>query len=210
MKIVSSRTFWGTILIIGGILFLLDNFGILKGGELFWGCALGLVGIFLLSMYTSNREQWWWIIPGFIFLASGILLIISGIFPDFDDRYGGVIFLGGIGISFILVYLFNRTRWWAIIPGGILITLAIVAGVERLVSENILGGIFFLGLGITFFILGFLPAPDTRMRWAGIPALVMIILGAFLFLVSKQLSGYALPIILFAVGGILIWRALQK
>ena len=37
-------------------------------------------------------------------------------------------FLGTIGLSFWVIYLTRRDFWWAVIPGGALMTLALVAG----------------------------------------------------------------------------------
>ncbi len=85
-----------------------------------------------------------------------------GIIPFLPDEYtylGGSIMLGAVGLSFFMIYIFHHEHWWAIIPGGVLMTLAFsaylafqigntLAGIK--VDEIVLGSAFFLGLSLTF------------------------------------------------------------
>ena len=48
LKWLSSQVFWGIMLIVGGVLFLLQNLNVFQGGELFWGVAMGIVGVLFL------------------------------------------------------------------------------------------------------------------------------------------------------------------
>ena len=210
MKILSSRIFWGLVLILGGVLFLLQNLGIFQGGDLFWGICLGVAGLLFLGVFVGDRQQWWALIPGIVLLAVGSLILLTSFVPGFNEILGGMVILGGIGLSFLFVYLANRANWWALIPGGVMITLAAVAGLEGVISEGALGGIFFLGFGLTFAVVGIVPTPSGKMKWAWIPAIILMLLGLLVFFTSENLLVYFLPVALFLAGGVLIWRAIRS
>ncbi|WP_269089290.1 hypothetical protein [Thermus thermamylovorans] len=122
-----------------------------------------------------------------------------------EATWGGALFLLGAGFGFAGVYAADRGQWWALIPGGILLSLAAVALVEGLFPGTDAGFLLFLGLALTFgllFLLGH--------RWALWPALgVLVPLG----LGSPPLRGflaYALPLALILSGGYLFWRGLGR
>jgi hypothetical protein len=211
LKIVSSRIFWGLLLVIGGVLLLLDTFGIFKGGELFWTIVTTLVGVLFLSVYITNHIHWWSLIPGIIFLAVAVLIGTTSFIPGFSNtQLPGAIILGGIGLSFLLVYLVERRNWWAIIPTGVMGTLAVVAVLDPTTSGSASGGIFFLGLGVTFGLVAVLPTQVGQMRWAWIPAVILALFGILLLLAAGQYINYAWPAALILAGALLIIRALVR
>ena len=210
MKILSKPIFWGLVLIFGGVLFLLQNLGVFKGSDLFWGVSLGIAGLLFLGVFFGDRQQWWALIPGMVLLAVGSLILLTSFVPGFNDALGGLVILGGIGLSFIFVYLANRANWWALIPGGVLVTLGVVAGLDQVVSEGGTGGIFFLGLGLTFLLVAIAPNPIGKMKWAWIPAVVLVLFGLVVFFATENLQVYLLPLAFFIVGGVLIWRAIRS
>ena len=65
------------------------------------------------------------------------------------------------------------------------------------------GGVFLIGLGLTFGVLGFVPTEHGRMRWAFIPALVLILVGLFITIAAFNLFDLLWPLALIA-GGVLI------
>ncbi|MFH1524836.1 MAG: hypothetical protein ABIF04_07700, partial [Chloroflexota bacterium] len=89
--------------------------------------------------------------------------------------WGGLAFLGSIGAGFWAIYLSDRSRWWAIIPGGVLVTLGFTSVMTDVFGLFDSGGVFFVGLGITFILVAIL----AKMKWAYIPAAVLLLLGFF-------------------------------
>jgi hypothetical protein len=199
MKKFDMRILWGGLLIAAGALFLMQELGwIPSAWGIIWGLAFGIAGCVFLYAFLTDRTQWWPIIPGLGLLSLGVLILVEDFFPGID--WAGAIFLGGIGLSFWIIYLINKENWWAVIPGGVLVTLALVAGLEPYLSGDADGGIFMLGLGATFGLVGILPTPQGRMKWAFIPALVLLIIGFFLLSPALPLLAYIWPVALILLG----------
>jgi hypothetical protein len=123
MKRFDPRILIGTLLILAGALGFLQAFGFLQdASDLFWGIVFLGAGAVFLFLFASGFASggWWAAFPGFVLAGIGVLILL----PDSLNDIGGAIFLGAIGLSFWAVYLTGRDRWWAIIPGGVLFTLA--------------------------------------------------------------------------------------
>lgn len=210
MKWLESRVLWGLLLILGGVFFLLENLGILELGGIFWALLLGLAGIFFISVFVQNRGNWWALIPGMTLLSVATLITLDRIAPRLGEVVGGSIVLGGIGLSFLLIYLVDRTNWWAIIPMGVMLTLAAVASLDQISGLGIeTGGVFFLGLGATFALVALLPAPGGSNRWAWIPAAVLGLMGLLLVAAAGEMINYLWPVALILIGGYLILLTLR-
>ena len=210
MRWLASRIFWGILLIAGGIVFLLQNLNLIALGDLFWAVVFGFVGLSFLTVFLGDRQQWWSLIPAFVLLAIGVIILIDYAFPGISDQLGGMIFLGGIGLAFIVVYLVNRDNWWAIIPAGVLLTLAAVTVVADTTTGFNTGGIFFLGIGLTFAVVGVLPTPHGELRWAFIPATVLILMGLILMAAFSSMVNYIWPIAIILVGFYLIFLTWKR
>jgi hypothetical protein len=206
MKMLSSRVVWGGLLILAGLLVLLDNLNILRASSLFIAVLFAFAGLVFLSTNLQNRSSWWPLLPGVILLALGILIAMEDLAPGLPDSVGGAFFLGCISLAFWLVYLANRSNWWAIIPAGVLLTLAFVAGLEQLFTEAGLGGLFFIGTGLTFALLGLLPNTGVNLRWAFIPAVILILFGLVLSTAAVGYIDYVWPVLLILAGFFMILR----
>jgi hypothetical protein len=206
MKFLSSRTVWGSLLILGGLLLLLENLNFFRVGELFVALLFGFGGLAFLSVYLQNRTNWWAIIPGVVLLTLGVMISMSELAPRFSETWEGAFFLGAISLAFWLVYLANRSNWWAIIPAGVLLTLAVVAGLDELAGGKEFEGLFFIGIGLTFALLGLLPQPGVNLRWAFIPAGILIVFGLLIGTAAVGLINYVWPVALILAGLFTILR----
>ena len=175
-----SRLVWGGLLVLAGVLFMLQEFGVLGGAfEYLWVIILAAGAAVFLWIYFTQADQWWAVIPGLTLLGLS-LVMLEDLFPAIPsgDWTGGV-FLGCIGLAFWLVYLRRPEQWWAIIPGGVLVTLALVASFGSVTGWSDV--MFFLGMGATFALVGVLPNQTHDTRWAFIPAGILTLLGLGLF-----------------------------
>ena len=206
MKTLGSRLFWGIILILGGILFLLENLNVITFSGIIFAFVFAVVGLAFTYEFLSNRDHWWAIIPGLVLLSIGAIIAVNNLFPTFGELVSGALILGGIGLAFLVVYIVRPAFWWAIIPAGTMLTLAAITILGQLINGEAVGGVFFLGLAFTFAILAYIPTPQGKMRWPLIPAAVLLILGIVIVSASSDLFKYVWPVLLILGGLYLFFR----
>jgi hypothetical protein len=209
MNWLASRIFWGILLVGGGLFFLLHNLGVIDVAAPFWAVIFGIAGLGFLSVFVTDRQNWWALIPGIILLSIGSIVYLSYVSPELSEQLGGVIILGGIGLSFLLIYLVDREHWWALIPAGVMATLATITGLSEVLTGFDMGGIFFLGLGLTFLIVSIVPTPQGQMKWALIPAGILLVMGLLILAALSAWLGYIWPAVLIALGLFLIYRTVR-
>ncbi|MEN4013017.1 MAG: hypothetical protein AB1453_02285 [Chloroflexota bacterium] len=199
----------GVGLIALGILALLDNVFSVNLGAYLWSVLFILAGGAFVAVLVNDRNQWWASFPGFTLLGIGALIGLSELIPGVA-QVGGALVLGGIGMSFVVVYLLRREFWWALIPAGVMASLVVMILVEPLVSDSA-AWLFLLGLGLTFGAVYLIPGPNgEKMEWAIWPAGAMIVLSLIVMVASVQWAGYLVPIIMILLGGALVLRALRR
>lgn len=209
MKKDQSKYVWGGLLILAGILFMLQEFQILGSAfEYMWVLLMAAGAGVFLWIYFTRQDQWWAIIPGLTLFGLTLVAIdeLFDLLPSSD--ISGAIFLGCIGLAFWLIYIRKQVQWWAIIPGGVLITLSLVAGLDFLSDWNDV--IFFLGLGATFFLVALLPEAVHNTKWALIPGGILTVLGLALFAPFLNIINIAWPIILIGLGVFILIRTWKK
>ena len=209
MKVLGSRIFGGGLLILAGALFLLDNMGLITMGELIWAILLGLGGIAFLTVYITDRQHWWALIPGCTLVGVSITLFLENFWPEVGSVASGLIILGSIGLAFLIIYLLNWENWWALIPAGVLLTLAVVAVLDEIYPKMDTGSVFFVGLGLTFAALALLPNPIGQMRWAFIPAVILIVIGIVMAAVQFPVLSVVFALALILVGVFFLLKAFQ-
>ena len=204
--------FIGALLILGGIFLLLGNLNIIDIGALFWSILLALVGVFFVMVFLQDRRQWWGLIPGVTLLSVALLLFLEEIVPGGSVDWGGVIVPGGIGLSFLLIYAANREQWWAIIPGGVMVSISLMILLQEYLQDPAHVGVFFLGLGLTFIALTTVTTKQGKMKWPWIPGGILLVMG-FMFLMfgtAESLFPYLGAVALIVFGIFLLWRATRR
>lgn len=203
----------GILLIIGGGLIILQNLEIFSGDveNIIWAVVFGALGAFFISRYLSRRENWGWLIPGVSLVGISLSHLVA-LIPSIGDMYSEFIILGSIGLSLVLIYLNDRIHWWALVPGGLLISLGIGSIVERFDPAWVdSGSILFLGLGVTFLILFLLPTPYGRLKWALVPALILLALGSAIAIgESLAIGSFIGPAIIIIVGFLVLVNTIRK
>jgi hypothetical protein len=89
-------------------------------------------------------------------------------------------------------------------------TIALVAVLDTNTSSLASGGIFFLGLGITFALVAILPTSIGKMRWAWIPAGILGLMGVLILIAAEDLINYIWPSALILAGIVLVARSINR
>lgn len=201
MKRLDPRVILGAVLVLGGGLLFAQQLGYLKSAsDVFWGSIFLIAGLAFLSLLFGGH--WWSVFPGFTLAALGVIILLGDRLGDFS----GMVILGGVALAFWFVYISDRSRWWALIPAGVLTTLAVITVLPERLGDFETGGIFFLGLALTFVLVALL----ANMRWAYYPAAVLGVLGILTTASLMEWSAYIWAVVLLVGGGFLIVRSLVR
>jgi hypothetical protein len=193
-----------------GLLFLLLNLGLLGQAEAaIWAAVFAASGAAFLAVFWRDRARWWALVPGFVLLSIGTLIGFNEFVPSFDEAWGGALVLGGISLSFWMIYLTDRARWWAVIPGGVLLSVAALVIVSQQFPGQDLGWVIFLGISLTFGLVYLLPAGEGRNRWAIYPAAVLLVMALLLMAMMGQTINILWPVALILAGLYIAYRRLR-
>lgn len=203
----SRFVLWALSLIAGGVILLLFNFGLLNAytpwpqALLAGGCGLGAVVLF--GGFARHGQEWWRLLPAWTLVALASM-VLTGSLGGFDRALIAAQLLAGLALAFGNVYLLARQeRWWALLPGGFMLVLAVVVAASHwLASVELLAALLFGGLGLVFFLLYLLDS-KRRQWWALIPGSVLLVFGVLALTANSLQEGGVVrwwPSVLVAAG----------
>lgn len=198
MNINRASLFWGVLLIGAGVLALLGELGTIEDLSptiwIFVFAAISLLGF--ISYATSGWKQWGWLFPAGVF--GGLAVIVALATNDVSNAAVGSPLFFGLLLPFAAAYLTDRTRnWWALIPGGVMLFLAMVTLLVDNVGGEWVGAMFLLLIALTFLFIYL--NNQTRM-WALIVAYVFGVLSIAPMLAAfGEVSAYFGTVFLLAV-----------
>jgi len=212
MKKISKQMFFGGLLVLAGIIFLVQQIFSIPIGGLFVSMFFLAGALIFIYLVVTDKEKWWALIPGSTLLGLAALIACGDLAPQFTNLYGGAMFLGSIALGFLLVFILKPSNWWAVIPTGVLATIALIAGIHG--NYGMLqGGLFFLGIAATFAAVGFLPHLKNE-KWPWIPAGICFVLGTLILVGSgaliNSIFGWIWAVAFIAVGILLVIRSFMK
>jgi hypothetical protein len=192
---------WGVALVVVGAAILLQRFGVLgNGADVFWSLFFLAGSVAFLWLYRSDNRQWWALIPASVLLGLALIIGLDAVWPSLDDRWTGFIFLALMALGFLAVYVVRRENWWALIPGGVLTTTAVVALISDSAPGAVPGAVMMLGLAATFGLVSLVETPAGRLRWALIPAGIMAAIGLLLLLQAAEWANVLVAVIMIGAG----------
>jgi hypothetical protein len=134
---------------------------------LFFGIGLP----FVVAYFLDRSRNWWALIPAGVMLFFGFMMLIA---DNGHDEWIGALFLFMIALSFFIVYLNNRTKnWWALIPAGVMLFLALIVVLSTSVQGEWIGALFLFAIALSFFVVYL----NNRTRqWALLVAYILFVL----------------------------------
>ena len=174
-------------------------------GEWIGAGFLFVLAITFFLVYWSRRQLWSLIVAYVMFVLGFMPLLALTTRPELS----GVIFLTAIGLPFLFLYVQSPQRWWAIIPAGMLLTLAIITAVVLIprfngqeFNSHIANFIVFAGWAVTFAVVWL----RHHQRWAMIVTIGAIVIAiAGLFVTKLE---FVWPVIIIVLGIFLLVRNL--
>jgi hypothetical protein len=206
---MNRRLILGVFFLLIGLAALFSNLGYLSIEKYIWPGLLAGGGMIFMFFFLVSKSNWWAAIPGSILMSIGLTSALPWIAPGLESRMGGSLVLAGISLGFWLVYLRVPANWWAIIPAGVMLSIASMTLIST-ASGLETAGIFFIGLGLTFALVALLPGASLRMGWPWIPAGILLLMG-FLFISSaSNLATLVLPGAMIIAGLVMVFRAFRN
>ncbi len=212
MEKAKSNLLFGGLLVVVGLAYLLNNLDIIFiESEVTVSMVFWAIGAYLFSKFSTTKGIGF-LIAGVISTFIGLVIWLESI-PGFDDQFIGVIVLWTAAALFAVGFLRNSENWGFLIPTGILFTTGSMVWLDMILyNDDVLGSVFFLGLGATFGFLYLIKNEKNKLDWAKVPALCLVAFSGFLFLVTSDslITDMFFPIILILLGGYLVYSATKQ
>ena len=198
MNVNKSGLFWGVLLIGGGLLALADQMGYISTfSPPVWMIVFAAISLLALVSYAlSGWKQWGLLFPAGAFGGLALLLALAEANVDSAAVASPLFF--GLLIPFVAAYLSDRARnWWALIPGGVMLFLALTMLLVDSTGGEWVGALFLFMIALSFLVIYLNNRTHT---WALLVAYILAVLGiAPLMSAAGRDAAYYGPIFLSAV-----------
>lgn len=164
---------------------------------------------FLAAYLVDRRGNRWALIPAFGLLVISLIPLLT---LQASENMVGAFFLFAIAVPFWVIFLYRPGKWWAVIPAGVMTTLALVAlissdtvqpGMERWIAA-----LLYLGIGATFGAL-WLRQRKAATGWAKYPAVILLITGVLSLIFGEGMQEYLLAAAIIALGMWILYTNLR-
>jgi hypothetical protein len=169
--------------------------------------VLVVIALPFLYVYLHDRTQWWPLIPAYVLLAIGLMLLLVEV-DILQDAFVATYVLTSIALPFVLVYILDRANWWALIPAYVMLSVGLMVGLidARVLDDLLVPAYVMFSIALPFLIV-YLRNP--KEWWPLIPGGVMGLIG-MAFLLSDRSTRIVAPILVIVVGVLIIIRQFMR
>lgn len=199
---INGRYIVGIALLIMGFLAIISNLQILgeRSVRIGWAVIFGVASAFAFY-YSAKRPGQRWLLPAGLALLGLAVSRVLAYFPASED-FGNLTAAASVGLALLLAVFYGMKNWLLVIPAGLFLSLAAVEAFRAWQLDLPTEGALFLGTGLSFLVLFFLPSRIGKTNWALIPAAILLAVGALAsYQDVSQATGYILPVLLLLAGG---------
>ena len=104
---------------------------------------MAAIALPFLAVFLRDREQWWALIPAYVLLAVGVMVVLIGA-EVLSDLLVPAYVMFAIAIPFFVVYARNSKEWWPLIPGGIMALIGLSFLIAEAAVEYVLPAVLIL------------------------------------------------------------------
>jgi hypothetical protein len=213
MKRLSEAAGWGIFLLLAGVFLLLTNLNVFgTWGDLAWAALYALAGLGFLIWFFTGTEHWWRAIPAFTLLGIGATMLLAWRNIELGG-WGPSLVLFGMALSFWAILIVRKEHWWALVPAGVLTTVAVLFGLWPRLDAAGRTAVLLIGLGLMFLLLYAIRYDEHDARWAAVPAGALLLLGVVTLVGALPLPAMVQdwwPIVLVVAGALLIVLGLTR
>jgi hypothetical protein len=197
MKSRSINLVWGLAMVAAGLVWTAQNLGwIADFSPQVWIGTFAVMSLLFFASYLINgRDQWGWLFPALI--SAGLAVTISMAEAGISDPLVGAPIFLAIGTPFVVTYLQDRTRWWALIPAWVMAVLVLVLALAERASGELVGTVVLWGIALPFVVVYL---QDRTKWWALIPAGIMGALGFVPLLTLTVSENWIGPMVMLLFG----------
>jgi hypothetical protein len=207
----SSGLWWGLLLIVGGALWLADATNVVTVSPVVVAIFFALAGIGFAIDFVRDPDSWWAAIPAGALSGRGALIAFVEV-TTAPEEWGASLLLAGSGLGFGAVYLRARDHWWALIPAGVLLSVAIVVASVPVIGRGTGIGAVVLGIMAALLVaLALVPIRGRRMLWPLIPAGILGVIAGFLARDAAEALEpfrWVSPAVLLVIGLVVVFRTM--
>jgi len=169
--------------------------------------VLAAIALPFLVVYVRDRDNWWALIPCYVLVAIATMIGLTE-WDILPDAFVATYVLTAIALPFIVVFLRDRSNWWALIPAYVLLVVGIMVA---LIDLNVLDDLWvpayvMFAIAIPFFVVY---VWNPKEWWPLIPGGILAVIGSA-FILSSGAAQYLGAAALIVAGIVILTRQFAR
>jgi len=164
-------------------------------------CAVASV-LFLIAYFAAGVRAWGWLFPVCIFAGVSAALALTGRAPT--SLWIPTLILGSVAVPFLIAYILDRSRTWALIPLFVLGVIAFIPVLSGSISADSVAGFILAMIGLPFIVVFLI---KSEAWWAILPGGILVSIALMIVLQGRlpDQMGVALMFLGWMVTFGLVW-----